>query len=202
LVLAVVGSLLAGSQPNRTDSADEITTWFVDNDTAIQLGAFLAGLGVLGLIWWFGSLWRAMDKAEGGSLRVSVIALVGFSFSGAMAFGGFAVDAATAGSIETIGAGSQFFFSLSSVMYGFSSIGSAALVLAVSGLAWRSGFLPKWIAQVGLVIGLAEIVASYGVASDASFFGLFGFIVFVVWALWIAIIGWLLHQGETTTVDV
>ncbi|MFQ5556222.1 MAG: hypothetical protein ACE5GB_01720 [Acidimicrobiales bacterium] len=198
-VLTVVGSLLAGAPPSRTDDAAEILEWYADNDTNIQVGALLAGLAVFGLIWWFGSLWQAMVKAGDGSSRVAVIALAGFAFSGAMAFAGFTVNAATAADIDTIGAGSSFFFGLSSVFYGFASIGTAVLVLAVSGLALRSGFLPGWLAQVGFVVAAAEIVSGLSVASDASFFGLFGFISFLAWALWTVIVSWLLYQSLATT---
>ena len=95
VVFAVVGSLLAGAPPARDDAA-EIAEWFVDNDGAIQTGAFLSGIGVIGLVWWFGTLWRAMRRAgDGGAPRLEVVALTGFVFSGAMAFSGFAVNAAT-----------------------------------------------------------------------------------------------------------
>ena len=204
LVLGVIGSLLAGTPPGRTDSADEIAVWFLDNDTNIQIGAFLTGIGVIGLAWWFGSLWQAMVRAEDGSLRVAVIALAGFSMSGAMAMGGFAVNAATASGIELVGTGSAFFFGLSSVLYGFAAIGTAIMVLAVSGLVWRTGFLPKWIAEIGVIIAALEIVSALGVATDANFFGLVGFIAFVAWAIWNAIVGWLLYQGQaaiTATAD-
>ena len=33
---------------------------------AIEVGTLLLGLGLIGLFWWFGSLWRAMVDAEGG----------------------------------------------------------------------------------------------------------------------------------------
>ena len=64
VVFAVVGSFLAGAPPSRDDAA-EIAEWFVDNDGAIQTGAFLSGIGVIGLVWWFGTLWRAMRPPSG-----------------------------------------------------------------------------------------------------------------------------------------
>ncbi len=194
VILAVVGSLLAGAPPRRDGSVADIVKWYADNDSAIQLGGFLGGLGVIGLLWWFGSLWRAMGRADTSSNRVGVIALAGLGFGGAMAFAGFSVNSATASRIDDIGDGADFFYSLSSVFFGFSAIGIAVLVMAVSGLAWRTGFLPRWLAQAGFVVVLAEIVASVGVANDAAFFGLFGFIAFLAWALWIAVISWLLYQ--------
>ena len=121
-----------------------------------------------------------------------------------MAMGGFAVNAATASGIELVGTGSAFFFGLSSVLYGFAAIGTAIMVLAVSGLVWRTGFLPKWIAEIGVIIAALEIVSALGVATDANFFGLVGFIAFVAWAIWNAIVGWLLYQGQaaiTATAD-
>ena len=194
VVLGVIGGGLAGSTPSRGDSAADIANFYADNDSAIQVGAFLTLLGVVGLVWWFGSLWRAMGRAEEGSPRLSVIALVGFVISGAMALSGFTVNAATAAGIDVIGEGSAFFLGLSSVFFAASSIGDVIMVGAVSGLAWRTGFLPRWIAQAGLVVVLASLVASLGMASDADFFGLFALIAFVVWALWLLSVGVLLYR--------
>ena len=175
---------LLGRAPPARDDAAEIAEWFVDNDSAIQTGAFLSGIGVIGLVWWFGTLWRAMRRAGDGAPRLEVVALTGFVLSGAMAFSGFAVNAATASGIEEISGGTSFFFGLASVFFAFAGIGTAIMVMAISALANRTGFLPKWLAQAGLVVVVAELLSSVGVASDAAFWGQLGFIAFLVWALW------------------
>ena len=194
VVFAVVGSLLAGPPPAR-DDATEIVEWFVDNDGALQLGAFLTGIGVIGFVWWFGTLWRAMRRGSDDSPRLEVVALAGFVFSGAMAFSGFSVIAATASGIDDVGASSPFFFGLASVFYSFAAIGTAIMVMAISGLAFRTGFLPKWLAQTGLVVVAANLLSGVGVASDTAFWGQLGFIAFLAWALWTVGVSLQLYQN-------
>ncbi len=59
VVLTVIGGILAGSPPPRSDPAADIVKYYADNDSGLQIGAFLVALGVIGLVWWFGRLWRS-----------------------------------------------------------------------------------------------------------------------------------------------
>ena len=197
-ILAVVGSLLAGPPPARDDAA-EIVEWFVDNESALQLGAFLTGIGVIGFVWWFGTLWRAMRRGSSGSPRLEVVALAGFLFSGAMAFSGFSVIAGTASGIDDVGDFSSFFFGLASVFYGFAGIGTAIMVMAISGVAFRTAFLPKWVAQTGLVVVAANLLSGVAVASDAAVWGQIGFIAFLAWALWTVAVS--VHMFQNVPAD-
>ena len=192
-ILAVIGGLIGGAQPSRNDTSD-IVEWYEDSDAAIQVGGFLVALAIFGIVWWFGSLWRAMGRADPSSNRVGIIAFAGFVFGGATAVAGTSVNVATASRIDDVGSGADFFYSLASVLLSYSSIGSAILVLAVSALALRTGFLPKWLAQAGFVLVAIQVLGSIGVASDAAFFGVIGFIAFLLWVVWIVIIGVLLYQ--------
>ena len=145
VVLAVIGGILAGSPPARSDSAADIAKYYTDNDSGLQVGAFLGALGAIGLIWWFGRLWRSMADAEGGTPRVSIIALVGFILSGVGATAAFTVDAGVAAAIDAAGEGSKVFFQIFNISFGFSAIGNLILTAAVGGLILRTGFLPKWV---------------------------------------------------------
>ena len=194
VVLAVIGLVLAGSEPSRTDSAAEIAKYYADNDTGLQVGAFLAGLAIVGLVVWFGSVWRAMVRAEGGTSRLALIAAIGVVISTITAIGSIAIDAGTAAAIDQLGEGSAVFFQLSSVLFGFSPIGDVLFVGAISVLAHRTGFLPKWTAQAGLVVVAVALVASLSIASDAAFFEVFAIIAGVTWMLWILSVGILLYK--------
>lgn len=194
VVLNFVGALLGGSPPSRTDSAAEIARYYADNDTAIQFGGFLIAIGVIGLVVWFGSLWRAMDRAEGGSPYLAIIALSGFIVSGTMALAAWAINAAMAAGIADAGERSADFYEIVSVLFGFSSIGDVIMISAVSALVWSTGFLPKWIAQLGVIVVLCSLVSAVGIASDASFFELFAFIAILIWVVWIVSVGVLLYR--------
>ena len=199
VVLTVVGVILAGTPPARTDSVADITEWFVDNDGAIQIAAFLTALGIIGLVWWFGTLWRMMANTEGGTPRVAIIALVGFVISGIGAITSFSINTATASAIDLVGEGSAFFFEMAMVAVAFSSLGDVILALAVSALIMRSEMLPKWVGQLGYLVAVASLIASLGIASDAEFFGVVGLIAFLIWSLWILAISVLSYQKLSAT---
>ena len=77
VVLNVIGAFLPGAPPKTTDSAMKIAKYFHDHHRSIEIGTLLLGLGLIGLFWWFGSLWRTMVDAEGGSARMASVALIG-----------------------------------------------------------------------------------------------------------------------------
>jgi hypothetical protein len=188
VVLAVIGGILAGPPPNRSDANADIVKYYTDNDSWLQVGAFLGALGVIGLVWWFGTLWRSMADAEGGTPRVSIIALVGFVLSGVAAMAAFTIDAGTAAAIDVAGEGSKVFFQISNISFGFSAIGDVILTAAVGGLILRTGFLPKWVGYLSYAIAVLSLVAAIGIANDASFFSAFAFLSAAAWGVWIVVI--------------
>lgn len=199
VVLALIGGFMAGSdQPGRTDSPAEIAEWLADNDTALQWGAFLTGIGVIGLAWWFGTLYRAMRDAEDGRPRVAIIALVGLTVSGIGAMTGFAINAGVASVADQAADTAGIFYGIASTLLAFSAIGDVILVLAVSGLAMRSGFLPRWVTYLGLVSVVASLIAALGIVSSDDFFNLFGFLAFLVWALWLLSVSVVNYQRSST----
>lgn len=188
VVLAVIGGLFAGSTPSRSDSAADIAKYYTDNDTGLQVGAFLGALGVIGLVWWFGTLWRSMADAEGGTPRVSIIALIGFVLSVVAALAAFIIDAGTAAAIDVAGEGSKIFFQLSNISFGLAAIGDVILTVAVGSLILRTGFLPKWVGYLSYAVAVIALVGSAGIATDAIFFNAFSFAAAAAWGVWIVVI--------------
>ena len=185
VVLSVVGSFIAGSPPAPDDPAAEITEWFVDNPGAIQTSQFLNGLALIALIWWAGSLFRKMSRAEGGRPRLSVVAIVGFVFAGVFALMSGAVMSATALRIDEIGDSAQVFYTLSMVMLATSAFGLVSALGAVSALSLRTKMLPQWLTYLGWLVALLMVVGSIASATDEAAFGFFGFAGFLIWAIWI-----------------
>ncbi len=199
VVLSVIGGILAGAPPARSDAPAEIIRYYTDNDSGLQLGAFLGALGVIGLVWWFGTLWRAMANAEPGSPRLGVIALIGFILSGVAATAAFTIDAGTAAAIDVAGEGSKIFFQISNISFGFSAIGDVILTAAVGGLILRTGFLPKWVGYLSYVVATVSLIAAIGIATDASFFSFFTLLGAALWGIWIVVIAILNYQKATAT---
>jgi hypothetical protein len=198
VVLMVIGVIVAGAPPSRNDPASEIAKFYADNDSAIQLMACLAALGVIGLVWWFGTLWRDMADAEGGTPRLAIIALIGLVLSGIGAMVGFIVDAGTAAAIDMAGEGSAIFFHISNVSFGFSAMGDVILTAAVGGLIIRSGFLPRWVGYLSYAVAVLSLVGVFSIASDQDVLNLFVVVATLLWAAWIVVIAVLEYQKGAT----
>jgi hypothetical protein len=185
VVLSVVGTFIAGAPPASDDSAAEIAEWFVDNPGAIQTSQFLNGLALIALVWWAGSLFRRMSRAEEGRPRLSVVAIIGFVFAGVFALVSGAVMSATALRIDEIGDSAQVFYALSMVLLSTSAFGLVAALAAVSALSLRTKMLPQWLTYVGWLVALLMLVGSIGSATDEAAISFFGFAGFFVWSIWI-----------------
>ena len=195
VLVTVVGAFLAGAPPAASDSAAKITKYFQDHHGAIEASQVLNGIGVIALLWWFGSLWRMMSRAEDERPRMAIVAGLALAFAGGLALLSGAIVSATALRIDDIGAGAQIFYVLSTVVIASSGFALVAHLAAVSSLNYRKHMLPVWITYVGWLAALGFLVASLGSASDASAFNFIGLISFLVWCVWIVGISVLLWQG-------
>ena len=55
VVLSVISAFLPGAPPSTSDSVGKIVKYFSDHAGTIEVATLLAGLGIVGLFWWFGS---------------------------------------------------------------------------------------------------------------------------------------------------
>lgn len=184
VVLTVVSFLVGGEPPDNDAPAREVVDFYSDKEGQTILGAILASLGAVALIFFAASLRRALRRGEQGIGVLSVAALAG----GIVAATGIATDAAlrfiladgaddiTPAAMQTINAlWAGFFFPM--------VVGIGALVLATSLAAIRTRVIPVWLAWIGIVIFVV-------------FFTPAGFVAFLVSALWIAVVSILLWRQE------
>lgn len=186
VVLNIVGSVMMGSPPASDDSDAKVLQWFVDKDSGIKTSAFLGGLSVIFMFWFLGTLWRHMNKAEGGSTRVAVVSAAGLIGSGALWMASSAINATVAIRIDADGAGpAPFMYALSGVFMGAAAVFVATHLLATNLLALRTKWLPTWHAGIGLVAAVGFVIGSGGLMSDSGTLMMIGMIAFLVWAVWI-----------------
>ncbi len=186
VVLNIAGSIAQGAPPASGDTNDEVLAWFVDKESGIKLMGFLGALSIIGLLWWFGSLWRRMAAAEGGNHRLSVVALVGLGGSGVLFATSTALLSAVAIQVDEIGADqARFLFVFSMTLLAMAGAFLVAHLGAVNALALRSSLLPKWVSAVGLLSAALFLVSTLGATTDTDAVMFFGFIGFLVWAVWI-----------------
>ena len=77
VILVIVAFVVGGETPGIDDSAEEIVDFYLDNDDSQQLASALLALGSVALIFFLGSLRRALRAAAGDEGGLSTVALIG-----------------------------------------------------------------------------------------------------------------------------
>jgi len=77
VVLAIVAFLVGGETPGTDDSPREIVDFYLDNDDSQAVASALLALGCVALIFFLGSLRRALRAAVGDEGGLSTVALLG-----------------------------------------------------------------------------------------------------------------------------
>jgi len=186
VVLGIVATAISGSPPSTTDRPGEILEYFHDHHSAIRVAQYLSALSLFFLLFWLGSLWSTLRRAEGGAPLLTVVAGLGAVLGAAGAGTSFAVTGMIALRSNRLGgAGAHVFYELSFTLLGVAGAGIAALVLATSLVVVRTSVFPRWIGYLGLLLTAAWLVAALAIATDTEFIGFFGLASFVVWSIWI-----------------
>ena len=199
VVLNVAGALIPGAPPSSDDSPAKVATYFKDHAGSIELGQALAGLGTIGLLWWLGSLWRLMCRAENERPRLAVVAAVSLGMSGVLALLSGAIASTTAIRIDDIGEGSKLFVTMTTVVISTAGFCLVAFLAAVSALNYRTKMLPVWLTYVGWIGSAGFLVASFGSASDADVLTVLGLVSFLVWCVWIVGVSASMWRGSAAT---
>ena len=196
VALIVASVLTAGSPPKASDSATKILKYFRDNKDGIKVSAFLGGLVTLPILWWAGSLWAKLRRAEGGQPRLAVVAVLGLLLTGATQAVSGAITATVALELKSVGpTEAKFFFVLSFGLGAAGVMGVAVLVLATSVIALRTRVFPGWLGIAGLIITVALIVSSASVASTSDALALVGLVGILLWALWVIVLSVLMFSA-------
>lgn len=151
---------------------------------------YLIAFAGLFLLWFMGSVWNILRRAEGGSAGLSVVAVSSGVLLAAMLFAAGATAVSMPASIELgeeaqvgadigrLGWAAGFFLLVYAMFAGIGFIG------AVSALILRTGFLPRWLAWTGIV------------ACIALLFGIF-YIPMLVLPLWTIALSVVLFRHES-----
>ncbi len=191
VVALIAGFAIAPPPPKLSADAATVAAYFADNQGAVLLSSVVSiGLGGVLLVWWLGSLRLFLRRAgtDGGRLSAvafgaGLVALVGltqfFAIRATLAFGlGGTVDASV----------SKGFFALAYAVDALNVFPVGALLVAASVSAWRSGAFPRWLAWLGLLVGVSRWVTGLDVVLKESILGdegAIGMLVFVGVLSWI-----------------
>jgi len=178
LLLAIVGFVIGGKPPDPADdSAREIVDFYVDNKGSLMLGAFIAGLAGVALVYFGAYLREVLRDGEGGRDFLPTV-----SFAGTLIIAiGVAIDAtitlALAETAEDIDpAGVQALTALFHNDFIPFAVGSVIFLIATGISVLQQGVLPKWIGWIAIVLAVIGFTP-------------LGFVAFIGSGILIAIIG-------------
>jgi hypothetical protein len=194
-----LGAGIASSGPNINASAEEIRTWFVDNETGVALFTWAMPLafGVLILLFASGlrsllapadagneQIWSRLSFA--GAVVQASVGLVGLSFWGVLGQADI-LAVMSDEMVRTLAAfDTMLFFSIMTWP-------TAVFLLGASVVIVQSGVLPKWIGWAGGVFALSGVIGALWIFSGDSegfvgaAFGAVGFFGMHLWILVVAI---------------
>jgi hypothetical protein len=176
VVLFVVAFVISGETPSVDDSPREIVDFYLDNDSEQQWASALLALGCVALLFFLGSLRRALRAVPGDDGVLSTVVALGGALIaiGASVFAGIgftlgdAADELPASAILTLNA-------LNSDMFFTVAVGTAVFNLALGLAVLRHGGLPRPLGWLAVVIGVVGI-------TPAGFFAFLATGIVIVWA--------------------
>jgi hypothetical protein len=188
VVFILLAGFVGGIPPIPTDSSQEITRYFRDNQDELQLAAYLNGLALVAFLWFLGTLFGRLRRSEGGTGRLAGIALTGGVVGASLATLGNALLAEA--TLRPGGAPEAW--PQSAVILGYAAFGIAVLTLAASAVIARSGLMAPWVGWLGALVGIGWLVGGLAVATTNDAIGVVGLVAFLAWAAWILVVSLML----------
>jgi hypothetical protein len=176
VLLVVVAFLIGGETPSTDDSRREIVDFYLQNDDSQAIASAVLAIACVALLFFLGSLRRALRAAPGDGGVLSTVVLLGGALIavGASIFAGIgltlgdAADELPAASILTLNAlNSDMFFTL--------AVGTTTFNLALGLAILLHRGLPRALGWVALVIGIAGL-------TPIAFFAFLATAIVFVWA--------------------
>jgi hypothetical protein len=197
VVLLVIGNLVQTAPPNASDSAQKVTSYFVDHRSGILLGQFMVGLGAIVFVLFLVALASYFRRTD-GTLRILPAAIVGAgvwtlavgildgSITTALAYG-----VAKEGGPAVVHA----FWRLFVVAATWRGYTVAALFTAIAAAGLRTRSVPRWVGATAAVLALAQVVRPLGLYASSGPFeplGAFSTISFLLDGVWVLAVSILL----------
>ncbi|MCB0967183.1 MAG: DUF4386 family protein [Ilumatobacter sp.] len=194
VLFIAMGAGIAASAPNFVDGADELRTWFGDNQGGIGFftwfGPFVFGFLQLFFAYGLLSRLRTADTSGGIVTRMSsagmiaqfAAGIVGMSLWAVMSLDPILAEASDGVLLTLSALDSVVFFVLMPWT-------TAVFVIFASVLIVRSRIMPSWLAVLGVVSGVVPVIGGLWLLNGdpESTIGAIGFIGEFVGMLWIVI---------------
>lgn len=203
-ICVLISAFIAGTPPTADDSPDEISSFFVDNDTKLLAAAYFQGLAAVFFIWFLGTLRERLLHA--GSTRLVTSVVVASAVTGTLAMAALALGATAAYRTAAAGNGdlTVALFDAQLMLFNMVAFGMAAITAAAGAVMIRFKALSPWLGYGGLVSALVNLVSAASYAKDGVFaaggvLGYVGFLGFLAFIVVTSVLMILEHAEEPAT---
>jgi hypothetical protein len=168
---------VGGAEPPFGAPAPTIAAFFMARDSQIfALGEYLSTLSLIAFLWFLGSLWAALRRAEGEPAWLSLVALSSGLMVVAVASAGNSWPLAVLRRDEGLDPQvARLLFDQGNFAFANAWVMLASLSLATGVASIRTGVLPRWLGWAGIVIAGGLLAARAIWASSGLVFIPFGF---------------------------
>ena len=176
VVLTFVAALISGETPATDDAPQDIVSFYLDNDSSQAVAAAILALACVALLFFLGSLRRALRSVVSDEGGLSTVVLLGGTVMavGASIFAGIgftlgdAADELPPSAIVTLNA-------LNSDMFFTVAVGTAVFNLALGLAILLHGGFPRALGWLALVVGILGL-------TPLGFFAFLATGIVIVWA--------------------
>jgi hypothetical protein len=160
-VLILISAILRGTAPSATDSAQKIFSYLALHQGRLQLGAVLAALAMSTALVWAAGLYRALRKAEGGTLGLALAAFGGGVLTAASMVTLALIEGTMATRFHDLGAaGARVFWTMFLLSTGGLLAGLLVVIGATAVISLRAHLFPRWFAVASTVLALASAIGA------------------------------------------
>lgn len=187
LLFVGAGFLIGGAGGDTADGAEAVMRRLLDNDVQMAAGLAVAGLALVSLLWFSGSLRTVLRRAEGGQGRLSAVAFAAGVIGAAMILVGLLLAGAATFELADYQGNAVGARTIFGISFGFPAFGVAislgAMALATGLVSVRTGVFPAWLGWSGAVLGAIFVLGWW-------FFPItiFGGILLLLWVIAISIV--------------
>jgi hypothetical protein len=191
--LVALIAFIPSGYPNSGDGAAKVLSYVHDHRGALLTSAFLQTLAVIPWIAFVSGVVVMMRRTEGETGAWSMMAAIGGAISAALSLmasglGAMLVYRAAAGDAGL----ARTLLDGNAMLFAIGGMPLAVFIYAASqGLA-RAGAVARWVAPMGTLVALVQIVGAAAYASGDGFFspqGAYSYIAGIAFAVWAAATG-------------
>jgi hypothetical protein len=187
---------------SATDPVTKIVAYYTDNQGPLRAQALLFMVGAGFFLWFLGSLRSFLSQAEGGSGRLSNLAMSAGVASTVVTLAALAFQVGLASAAQD--AGQPALIGIMDALFVGANLPLAVMLIAVAVLTFRTAVFPAWLGWLALLAAVAQLVPVCGIIIDGGPLAADGwvsaYLPYPLYALWLAssVVVTTLRVGGTT----